>query len=665
MQSMTRLAAAGVVAALLLAAPAPAPAQAANAATATAKRGAPFEDTIAQRVLACSACHGAQGRATRDGYFPRIAGKPAGYLYEQLRSFRDGRRSYPPMAGLLADLDDDYLREIAGHFASLRLAYPPPQAPQGSVSMLARGRVLAFEGDRSRDVPACAECHGRALTGAAPAIPGLLGLSRDYLNAQLGAWRDGLRHAAAPDCMAQVARRLRPEDVAALTGWLAAQPVPEGEPPRIDPGARLPMRCGSVEAGAPAAESPAAPSSAASSAALRDAAVPRAPAGAAQAARGAYLARAGNCMGCHTARGGAPYAGGRGVATPFGTVFASNLTPDDETGLGRWSADDFWHALHDGRSRDGRALYPAFPYPQFTRVTREDSDALFAFLRSLPAVRQPNRAHALRFPFDRQIVLEAWRWMFFRPATFVADGSRSPEWNRGAYLVSGLGHCAACHGARNALGAARDPSRYDGEQMPEQGWYAPSLHDAAQAGVADWPIDDIVRLLRVGVTGRASVAGPMAEVVRHGTQYLDAPDLRAIAVFLKDLPIVAPPAAPSPGASDRDAARLAGGARGYERHCANCHGERGEGVPGAYPALAGNRAVTMDPPINLVRIAAHGGFPPQTAGNPRPFGMPPFTQALDDADLAAILSYVRNAWGNRGSLLSSPDVSRYRASAGR
>ena len=201
--------------------------------------------------------------------------------------------------------------------------------------------------------------------------------------------------------------------------------------------------------------------------------------------------------------------------------------------------------------------------------------------------------------------------------------------------------------------------------MPALGGSARGLQAAGHAGVADWPIDDIVRLLRVGVTGRASVAGPMAEVVRDGTQHLDASDLRAIAVFLKALPIDAPPAEPVPGPSDRDAARLAGGARGYERHCANCHGERGEGVPGAYPALAGNRAVTMDPPINLVRMAAHGGFPPQTAGNPRPFGMPPFTQALDDAELAAILSYVRNAWGNRGSLLSSPDVSRHRGSAGR
>ncbi len=635
-----------------------------------AHRKAPFEDSIAQRMLACSACHGAQGRATREGYFPRIAGKPAGYLFEQLRSFGDGRRSYAPMAGLLANLGDDYLREIAEHFAGLDLPYPAPQASRLPQTMLARGRTLALEGDASRELPACAECHGRALTGAAPSIPGLLGLSRDYLNAQLGGWRDGLRHATAPDCMAQVARRLRPEDVAAITGWLAAQPVPPGPVPRAQAGARLPLRCGSVDAAAPAAALPSV-STASNASATGAPATPAATgvsavassAQQAQVARGAYLARAGNCAGCHTERGAAPYAGGRGVATPFGTVYASNLTPDDETGLGRWSADDFWRAMHDGRSKDGRALYPAFPYPQFTRVAREDADAIFAFLRSLKPVHRANRPHALRFPYDRQIVLEAWRWLFFRPVAFVADPVRPSDWNRGAYLVGGLAHCAACHGARNAFGAARDPGRFDGEQMPQQGWYAPSLHDARQAGVADWPIEEIAGLLRTGVTARAGVAGPMAEVVAHGTQHLNETDLRAIAVFLKALPADPPSPAPQ-GVTERDAAWLARGARGYDAHCAQCHGDEGEGVPRAYPALAGNRTVTMDPPVNLVRIAAHGGFPPQTAANPRPFGMPPFTQALDDADLAAILSFVRNAWGNRGSIVSAPDASRYRGSAG-
>jgi len=626
-----------------------------HAQPATASQAAPFEDTIAQRVLACAACHGAEGRATRDGYFPRIAGKPSGYLFEQLRSFRDGRRSYAPMAGLLANLGDDYLRKIAGHYAGLDAPYPAPLPSQVAPATLARGRALVFEGDASRQLPACADCHGRALTGAAPAIPGLLGLSRDYLNAQFGAWRDGLRRAGEPDCMAQIVRRLGSGDIAALSGWLSAQPVPKGPAPGLDPGARLPMRCGSVVAAAPSG--------------------PASSDRPAKVARGAYLARAGNCAGCHTASGGAPYAGGRGVATPFGTVHAPNLTPDDETGLGRWSAEDFRRALREGRSKDGRPLYPAFPYPQYTRVTDEDADAIFAFLRSLPAVRQPNRAHALRFPYDRRVVLEVWRWLFFRPQRFVADGARPAEWNRGAYLVTGLGHCGACHGARNAFGAARDHRRFDGETMPEQGWYAPSLHAGHEAGVADWPLEDIVTLLRVGTTARAGVAGPMAEVVRQATQHLTDADLRAIGVFLAALPVDRFDAGPNRrfdasavgvgAARDaRSAPWFARGQRRYGEHCAGCHGEDGEGVPNAYPALAGNRAVTMEPPVNVVRIAAHGGFPPATAGNPRPFGMPPFTQALDDAELAAVLSFVRNAWGNRASALSAPDVSRYRGSAG-
>ncbi|MGE0800303.1 MAG: cytochrome c [Lautropia sp.] len=224
---------------------------AAAASTPAAATG--FEDTIAQRVRACTVCHGPEGRAASDGYYPRIAGKPAGYLYEQLLNFRDGRRSYPLMTGLLQHLSPDYLQEIAGYFAGLELPYPPPQPLAVSPAQAARGRQLAQDGDPARNLPACASCHGTALTGVAPAIPGLLGLPRDYLNAQFGAWRIGQRHARAPDCMAEIGRRLDVDDIAALTGWLAAQPLPADTRPApaatTAPAAtasRLPLPCGSV-----------------------------------------------------------------------------------------------------------------------------------------------------------------------------------------------------------------------------------------------------------------------------------------------------------------------------------------------------------------------------------------------------------------------------------
>lgn len=192
-------------------------------------------------------------------------------------------------------------------------------------------------------------------------------------------------------------------------------------------------------------------------------------------ARGAYLARAGNCAACHTVRGGTPYAGGRGIDTPFGTVYSSNLTPDVRTGIGSWSAAEFWRALHNGRSKDGRLLYPAFPYPSYTTVTRPDSDALYAYLHSLPATAQPAPPHALRWPFNQQAALAVWRALYFSPATFQPEPAQSAEWNRGAYLVRGLGHCGACHTARNALGATDTRLDLAGGLIPVQNWYAPSL----------------------------------------------------------------------------------------------------------------------------------------------------------------------------------------------
>jgi mono/diheme cytochrome c family protein len=381
-------------------------------------------------------------------------------------------------------------------------------------------------------------------------------------------------------------------------------------------------------------------------------------------ARGAYLARAGNCQTCHTVQGGQAYAGGRGIATPFGTVFTSNLTPDDKTGIGTWSSAHFWRAMHNGRSKNGRLLYPAFPYTSYTQVTREDSDALFAYLRSLPAAVQPNQPHALRFPYQSQAALAVWRALYFSPGVYQPDAARSADWNRGAYLVKGLGHCAACHTARNALGASDTGLDLAGGLIPMQNWYAPSMTSPYEAGVGDWDRQHIVSLLKNGVSPRASVTGPMAEVVQRSTQYLSDADLGAMAQFLKELPpshTTHPEPTPikTQGESVERAAKL------YEQHCAQCHGTKGEGIANAYPALAGNRAVTMSQAVNLVQIVLNGGYAPATAGNPRPFGMPPFVLVLNDADMALVLTHVRQSWGNRASEITPVEVNRIRANSGR
>ena len=376
-----------------------------------------------------------------------------------------------------------------------------------------------------------------------------------------------------------------------------------------------------------------------------------------QLARGAYLARVGNCAGCHTVQGGAAYAGGRGIATPFGTIYAGNLTPDAATGIGAWSSAEFWRALHHGRSRDGRLLYPAFPYTSYTQVTREDSDALYAYLRSLPPVQQANPAHALRFPYNTQAALAVWRALFFASGQPVADAARSSEWNRGAYLVNGLGHCASCHTPRNALGGERVAQALGGGTLAGQGWYAPALDRPDEAGVAQWPLPDVVALLQTGVAPQGSVTGPMAEVVFRSTQHLSEADARAIAVYLQALPQRSAPATPgvAPVAST-----LARGAKVYEQHCAQCHGDQGQGEPGAFAALAGNRAVLLADTTNLLRVVLQGGYLPATAGHPRPHGMPPFRQVLGDEDVAAVLSFVRNAWGNQAPAVDTIDAYRAR-----
>ena len=372
---------------------------------------------------------------------------------------------------------------------------------------------------------------------------------------------------------------------------------------------------------------------------------------ASQIERGRYLAQVGNCAGCHTNTGGAPYAGGRALPTPFGTVYSDNLTPDPATGIGDWSPAQFWRAMHHGRARDGRLLNPVFPYASYTHVTRDDSDAIYAFLRSLAPVVQANRAHELRFPYNTQAALAVWRALYFRAAEPVAetraDGARTPQWMRGAYLARGLGHCIECHSSRNALGAISGSLEFAGGAIPSQGWYAPSLAAPDQAGVALWKRADVVSLLKTGQAPGASVSGPMAEVVYGSTQHWNEQDLQAVAEFLQALP--AGPAHQAPSANAASTAMLTQGSKIYERECTGCHGPSGQGAPGVYPALAGNRAVTMAVTTNLVHIVRSGGFAPATAGNPRPYGMPPFGHTLSDAEIALVLTFIRQSWGNRAA----------------
>ena len=388
---------------------------------------------------------------------------------------------------------------------------------------------------------------------------------------------------------------------------------------------------------------------------------------------GRYLATLGNCQHCHTPRGQPAYSGGRAFATPFGTVYSSNLTPSAQ-GLGNWTAADFYRALHHGQAKDGRWLYPAFPFPNTTHITRADSDALFAYLQSLPASAQQTPAHQVRWPYNTQAAMKVWRTLYFQLGTDTASGTASvstsaattvptaTQLQRGAYLVNGLGHCSACHAPRNALGGHADPLSLQGGVMPVANWYAPSLHNPAEGGVQNWPLADTVALLRDGRNPQAVVTGPMAEVVQHSTQHWQNADLQAVALYLQQLPVIGPSGRTS-SATPSTAQRV--GERLYAKHCASCHGDDGEGQTTArgeqaHQALAGNRAVAMASPANLVHMVLNGGFGPSTPHHPRPFGMPPYVLVLSDADVAAVLTYIRTAWGHQAGPVSEFDVQQLR-----
>ena len=386
-----------------------------------------------------------------------------------------------------------------------------------------------------------------------------------------------------------------------------------------------------------------------------------------QISKGEYLVKAGNCMGCHTVRGEAAFAGGRLLQTDFGSFMTPNITADMKTGIGSWSADDFWQALHNGKGKDGRMLYPSFPYTNYTQVSRADADAMYAYLMSLPKVERQNQAHELAFPYNQRALLAFWRAAYFRPASYQDNQAKSPAWNRGAYLVNGLGHCSACHGGRNGLGANAGTADLSGGNLSS--WYAPALTNTQEVNLAQWQPAQLLALLKTGVNQHTAVSGPMAEVVAASTQYLSEADMGAMVTYLQALPTVKPAqqdmldqalgsSSVSPAIKE---SVLKQGAALYKSNCMDCHGEQGEGVAAVYPALKGNPAVLSRALSNPVRMVLAGGFPPVTKGNPRPYGMPPFAQAMSDTEVALVLSYVRNAWGNQASLVTSAEVNRYRA----
>src|SRR4051812_11994830 len=379
-------------------------------------------------------------------------------------------------------------------------------------------------------------------------------------------------------------------------------------------------------------------------------------------ARGEYLARAGDCTACHTAPEGRLFAGGRAMPTPFGTLFTSNITPDPETGIGKWTADDFYATMHKGRFPDGGLVYPAMPFGSYTKVTRQDSDAIYAYLRSIPPVKQINRPHDLTFPFNNRSLILGWRTLFFREGEFKPDPTKSADWNRGAYLVEGLGHCGMCHTAINALGGSSQSQAFEGGLIPMQNWYAPSLTSNREAGLGDWTIEEITDYLRKGVSARGAVYGPMAEVVYNSTQYLNDDDTRAMAIYLKSLAQgTSPdkPAAPLPSAES--SLLLSLGKQIYDRECASCHGAQGLGMPPHYPPLAGNQSIQMVSAVNAIRMVLNGGYPPGTAGNPMPYGMPPFAHRMSDDEVAAVVTYIRTSWGNRGAAVSARQANELRA----
>jgi mono/diheme cytochrome c family protein len=370
---------------------------------------------------------------------------------------------------------------------------------------------------------------------------------------------------------------------------------------------------------------------------------------------GRYMATAADCAACHTATGGQPFAGGGALETPFGILVAPNITPDVETGIGGWTDDQFVEAVRTGIGHGGIHLYPAMPYTYYTKMTREDVIAIRAYLDTVQPVRNLVQANQLPFPFNQREVMVGWNELYFRPGEFKPDPGKSAEWNRGAYLVEGVEHCGLCHTPKNAMGGDENSQAMQGSVL--QNWYAPNLTGNRRIGVGDWTVEDIALYLKTGRNSYEIAAGPMADAVTHSTSHLIDADLRAIAVYLKDLPPGGSEATQPVSAQDPAMQR---GQAIYNERCAACHTVAGVGIVGLFPRLSGAPLAQQSQATSLIRVVLEGSRAVATDGAPTGPAMPSFAWQLSDADVAAVVTYIRNAWGNAAAAVSASEVANMR-----
>ena len=376
--------------------------------------------------------------------------------------------------------------------------------------------------------------------------------------------------------------------------------------------------------------------------------------------RGKYLARAADCVACHSIEGGAEYAGGLPLESPFGTIYGTNITPDKQYGIGEYSADDFYRAVAEGERRDGSNLYPAMPYTSYHLLKREDSDAIYAYLMSLEPIAKPSPQTDLSFPFNLRFGLSFWNMLYKDSVQLQPAEGKSEPWQRGQYLVEVLGHCGECHTPRNVIGALQQDERLQGAVM--LGYEAPSLlaDDLAARG---WSTDDLATFLKHGISAQGSMFNEMYPVFHHSTQYLPKDDHKAMATYLLGDQPPEPRKVASVALDQLDESAQQG-RQHYLNVCAGCHGVAGEGIPHVAVAMEGNTTLRLTDARNLLRVIDDGIKEQQFTGFERMQPMPGFSDTLDDTQMLDLLHYLRQTWGGLDAQLTAEQVSQLRSEKG-